>query len=278
MSKKHVIVGVSALVLGFGGSAWAEGDETSKGGEQAQGTESKDVGEAAAGQASAGQMKSVELSKDQKKQLQRELQNRGHYQGEIDGIIGPQTRAALKEFQEQQNLTSSGEADQQTLSALGLDLSERQPVAGSDTAMQGEAVSGERAQSFQLSALNEEQTRELQQKLQGLGYYRGEVDGKVGPMTRSALRRYFNAQANLAARGMVSESALNVFGLEASEIQPVGGADQPAPSQGAEPQPDVQQPSEEQQGTEQPSEEQQAPEQPSPEQQDMQQQEQQYAP
>lgn len=39
--------------------------------------------------------------------------------GPIDGVVGPRTQAALREFQKQHQLTQSGQLDEQTLKALG---------------------------------------------------------------------------------------------------------------------------------------------------------------
>ena len=52
--------------------------------------------------------------------VQAELQRNGYYQGELDGQFGPQTRRALLDFQRDNGLTVTGEIDEDTLSALGL--------------------------------------------------------------------------------------------------------------------------------------------------------------
>ena len=46
------------------------------------------------------------------------LQKKGYDVGQIDGVMGPKTSAALREFQQAQGLSASGSLDQQTLSAL----------------------------------------------------------------------------------------------------------------------------------------------------------------
>jgi Putative peptidoglycan binding domain len=52
--------------------------------------------------------------------VQSALQQQGYYQGEIDGILGPQTRAALAEFQSAQGLEPTGAVDEPTLETLGM--------------------------------------------------------------------------------------------------------------------------------------------------------------
>jgi hypothetical protein len=52
--------------------------------------------------------------------VQAALQQQGYYQGEIDGILGPETRAALAEFQSAQGLQPTGTVDEPTLQYLGM--------------------------------------------------------------------------------------------------------------------------------------------------------------
>ncbi|MCF7982718.1 MAG: lytic murein transglycosylase [Pseudomonadales bacterium] len=53
-------------------------------------------------------------------QLQSSLNEQGYAVGEADGIIGPATRAALRDYQTRQGLVADGFPDLSTLSALGL--------------------------------------------------------------------------------------------------------------------------------------------------------------
>ncbi|PYK29248.1 MAG: hypothetical protein DME57_11030 [Verrucomicrobia bacterium] len=52
--------------------------------------------------------------------VQSALQQQGFYQGDIDGVLGPQTRAALAEFQSAQGLEPTGAVDEPTLETLGM--------------------------------------------------------------------------------------------------------------------------------------------------------------
>ena len=52
--------------------------------------------------------------------VQSALQQQGYYQGEVDGILGPQTRAALAEYQSAQGLEATGAVDEPTLETLGM--------------------------------------------------------------------------------------------------------------------------------------------------------------
>lgn len=52
--------------------------------------------------------------------VQSSLQEMGYYRGEVDGLIGPQTRAALASYQSAQGLQPTAAIDQPTLDSLGL--------------------------------------------------------------------------------------------------------------------------------------------------------------
>jgi hypothetical protein len=52
--------------------------------------------------------------------VQAALKQQGFYQGDIDGILGPETRAGLAEFQSAQGLEPTGAVDEPTAEALGV--------------------------------------------------------------------------------------------------------------------------------------------------------------
>jgi hypothetical protein len=52
--------------------------------------------------------------------VQSALQEQGYYQGDIDGILGPQTRAALAGYQQDNGLTVTSAVDEPTLDSLGI--------------------------------------------------------------------------------------------------------------------------------------------------------------
>lgn len=58
------------------------------------------------------------LSRDEIKQIQSNLQQDGLYRGNIDGIDGPETHAALRAYQQQHGLPVTGRLDQQTVASL----------------------------------------------------------------------------------------------------------------------------------------------------------------
>ena len=57
---------------------------------------------------------------DEVKQIQTKLKRWGYYNGQIDGIYGSKTLAAVKWFQTKNGLTADGIAGQKTLAAMGI--------------------------------------------------------------------------------------------------------------------------------------------------------------
>lgn len=52
------------------------------------------------------------------RQVQQSLKEQGYEVGAVDGIWGPKTESAVRQFQQAQGLDASGQLDQQTLAAL----------------------------------------------------------------------------------------------------------------------------------------------------------------
>ena len=70
------------------------------------------------------------------KEMQQALKNAGFYQGEIDGKLGPKTRAAIRDFQRTNGLSVDGKVGRQTWGKLaayasassGTELSAAEPI------------------------------------------------------------------------------------------------------------------------------------------------------
>lgn len=85
---------------------------------------------AAYGEETSGQQITArELSAEQVRQLQEALKESGIDPGPVDGIAGPKTQQAIRDFQQEQGLASTGELDQEVLEALDLDAQEFMGVA-----------------------------------------------------------------------------------------------------------------------------------------------------
>ncbi|MFN5815765.1 MAG: peptidoglycan-binding domain-containing protein, partial [Pseudanabaena sp.] len=123
--------------------------------------------------------------------LQKLLADRGFYNGEIDGILGNQTRSAIIEAQKAYNLTPDGVAGQQTIAALKSDSSKVTTPISAGTS----------------STTNCNEVANLQELLSKRGFYNGEIDGILGNQTHSAI---IAAQKNygLAADGIAGSKTI----------------------------------------------------------------------
>lgn len=54
--------------------------------------------------------------------VQAALMRRGFYNGDIDGLLGPKTRAALRAFQQTEGIPQTGRMDIETLTRLGISI------------------------------------------------------------------------------------------------------------------------------------------------------------
>jgi peptidoglycan hydrolase-like protein with peptidoglycan-binding domain len=59
------------------------------------------------------------LAQNDVRQIQQGLEKRGFSPGPIDGIYGPRTTEAVRNFQDRYGIKASGQVDNQTLFALG---------------------------------------------------------------------------------------------------------------------------------------------------------------
>ena len=76
----------------------------------------------------SGNTQALNLNSDQIRQIQQKLDESGFKAGQADGVLGRETENALRDFQKQKGLQQSGQPDNETLSALGLNGSAMQNV------------------------------------------------------------------------------------------------------------------------------------------------------
>ena len=119
----------------------------------------------------------------QVRSLQRRLRAAGLDAGPVDGRFGPLTESAVRRFQSAQGLAVDGIVGPRTAPAL------RAPVRLA-RGMGAELPRGSK------------QVRALQRGLRALGVHPGAVDGRFGPRTDAAVRRFQRANA-LAVDGIV---------------------------------------------------------------------------
>lgn len=122
---------LATLVIAAGllpsGQALGAGDDTGakahlQGGSQSETPGGGSPGGVVSGPAhSANGMAIVPLDGDKIRYLQHLLQEKGYDVGSEDGMIGPQTADAIRQFQEAQGLAATGTPDRQTIRTLAPD-------------------------------------------------------------------------------------------------------------------------------------------------------------
>lgn len=126
------------------------------------------------------------LGRTEKKTLQEQLTLLNFDTGGVDGILGPNSRKAVREFQRSRGLPADGYASEKLLARV------TQAVAGNEPLSRSEIA-------FIQSALNAQ------------GFNAGASDGIPGPQTRAAIAGFQRAYG-MAADGKVSISLLRALG------------------------------------------------------------------
>lgn len=145
------------------------------------------------------------------KLLQQQLLSAGiRFAGGADGIFGPATEAAVRQFQSSKGLAVTGRVDERTASALRVG---GQPAPSPSSGYVGLRL-GSRG----------ENVKAVQRAIMATGMYlRGGADGIFGTATQSALMIYQRTNG-LGASGAVDAATARLMGLGASTPPPSGTA------------------------------------------------------
>jgi peptidoglycan hydrolase-like protein with peptidoglycan-binding domain len=133
----------------------------------------------------------------------RKMQNRlielGYLDGKATGYFNAATEAAVIAFQKRNVSYSDGIAGPLTLSTLY-----------SSNAKKTSSFAGVIGISLKRGMMDSASVKSLQQRLKGLRYYSGSIDGDFGASTEQAVRD-FQAQHNIKVDGVAGESTLNLL-------------------------------------------------------------------
>ena len=161
---------------------------------------------------------------DDVKKLQSALNILGYYKGRIDGDYGDGTTEAVTNFQLAQKLEADGIAGKATIKAIfgavgkSSSVSKTEPTATASTASKtADAMSGissiediGSAPSTSKEGDSGTKVKKLQQALQLLGYYSGEIDGNYGEGTLKAVKR-FQKNRGMKQDGIAGSSTISVL-------------------------------------------------------------------
>ncbi len=118
--RKIALAAVAALALPLAGPALAQQNSTNQTAPPQGQHQVQPNGQQMQSQNQGGGQAQEQLSQNEVKQLQQALDRQGFQAGRQDGKLGPETKDALRKFQNSKGLQATGEPDQQTLQALGI--------------------------------------------------------------------------------------------------------------------------------------------------------------
>ena len=125
-------------------------------------------------------------------EIQRVLKDLGFYRGVVDGKMGKETRSALMLFQKKNNIDATGKADSKTLNEL---QKQTYRSKNSSPPLRKKQDSSGQKVSYDIKT--------IQSLLKDAGFYKSEIDGKMGPLTVKAIKR-FQKSRNLKESGVMN--------------------------------------------------------------------------
>lgn len=141
-------------------------------------------------------------------EIQEALAGRGFYRGEIDGLYGPGTAAAIESYLRAAGEEGSAEPTPALLARIQLSSVEAPPLPPGDPRETSEAVSAPaKAAPADLAPDADPRIARIQQALADLGYRPGPVDGRWGSATSGAISR-FEEDRDLPVTGEVNQRVL----------------------------------------------------------------------
>ena len=140
--------------------------------------------------------------------VQQRLKQNGAYTGQTDGVWGPDSAAALEQFQRAHGLQVTGLLNQGTVATLGLNPADLLAAAPPGVPT-GSASAAE--------PLSREAIRSVQSRLHQLGFYSGRIDGIWGPNMQGSLQR-FQQGRGLQATGQLNPATVTALGLDPNNL------------------------------------------------------------
>jgi peptidoglycan hydrolase-like protein with peptidoglycan-binding domain len=137
--------------------------------------------------------------------VQQRLRQQGAYAGEVDGIWGPDSQAALERFQQMHGLQVTGQLNQATVATLG--------IAPDQLLNAGQPVPVTTASPVAASSLSPSAIQSIQSRLRELNYYGGPTDGIWGGETQAAIER-FQQGRGLQPNGQLNPATIAALGLD----------------------------------------------------------------
>lgn len=149
-------------------------------------------------------------------EIQNILKYAGFKPGPVDGRMGARTRMAIRKFQKSKGLKVTGRIDSITWSALNKKQESKKPIPGMISKIHlpsTEVRKAERKLDIQDEIIShrlksKDRIKKIQQALKNAGFYKGDIDGKIGLKTKSAIKA-FQKSKGLIADGVVGQKTWN---------------------------------------------------------------------
>lgn len=132
--------------------------------------------------------------------IQRELARRGFYEGPPDGVHGPKTDAAMRDFEQAAGLRPGSEPNEVFLRALTRSQATAKPRAGAVQPVPSDPIA-------ELIAPSAKRILAVQRALTEYGYGQFKPNGTFGPETKSAIEQFERAR-KLPVTGQISPKLL----------------------------------------------------------------------
>jgi len=140
---------------------------------------------------------------------QQRLKSLGYYNGKVDGIPGSQTHAAVRRYQEANDLKITGELNQETIRHMGLSGKTASPMP--KYKMLAELFRGgpylTADPNFQVGVI-----KQAKKNLKTLGYFRGKIDGEPTTELQASLRA-FQRDGGFRQSGRLDKTTLRALNL-----------------------------------------------------------------
>lgn len=140
--------------------------------------------------------------------LQQDLAAAGYYQGDIDGVYGPQTVQAVEDLQSANGLPVTGTVDRATADAVTAQLA---------------AIGGAAAQDSLTT------TAAVQQTLKIVGFWDGPVDGVWTAELTEAVKA-LQTELGVETTGTIDAATVTAFTDAISSLQPADPSPSPSPT------------------------------------------------
>ncbi|OGX44060.1 MAG: hypothetical protein A3H41_01685 [Omnitrophica WOR_2 bacterium RIFCSPLOWO2_02_FULL_45_28] len=140
-------------------------------------------------------------------EIQKTLKDAHFDPGPADGVMGSRTRKAIREFQKEKGLWPNGKVDSKTWLELNRDKEalKKEAIAQplvlpfekypQDVKSEEEiARIREPQEKVTKAKLPQDRKKQIQIALQKAGFYKGKIDGKIGPQTKEAIKAFQKAK------------------------------------------------------------------------------------